>query len=241
MKIPKKISPDSIKTSVIEVRYNSALPLEVLIGLFYRALDDNYTYSAWGLPVSGGQSKNNLTLNFPQNHIFFTDKITLTLHPKKFVFNCLKDYHGWDVYRKEIENTFKQLSPIKEIESYSRIGVRYVSEYPNTDLRDCVKFSFTFGMPEVKSDVYTFHSEFIMDGHKLILNLNSKVPIIQQSESKATIVPMSTIDIDVIKEGLMVNNVDDLLKEIDAVHMKEKEIFFKLLKEDFLTTLKPEY
>ena len=113
------------------------------------------------------------------------------------------------------------------------------------DIKNCVKFDFTFGLSEVKSDTYLFRSEFIWDEHRVILNLQHKAPVLKtkvdKNKAEITSVPVSIIDIDVIADKLEINNLEKLMEYIDKVHQNEKEIFFKILKDDFLKSLKLEY
>ena len=249
MKIPKQISPDRIKDSIVEIRYSSKLPFEVAIGLFYKSLDDSYTYT--NRPIGKQQIPTlfpsnlpqELTLSFGNQSLFFNDKIKIQLQPNSIVFNCLNDYVGWDNYKIEIEKVLVQLASVNVIDSFSRIGVRYISEYQNINLKDCVKFSFTFGMPDIQSDTYSFHSEFMFSNLKVLLNLNHKLPVVKSKNSttQLSIVQLSVIDIDVIMENVNETDIEKFIKQIEVVHQKEKEVFFSLLKDDFLKTLNPVY
>jgi hypothetical protein len=51
MKLPKKITPDRIKDAIVEVKYSSKYPFEVIVGLIFKALDDSYKYT--NRPLSG--------------------------------------------------------------------------------------------------------------------------------------------------------------------------------------------
>jgi uncharacterized protein (TIGR04255 family) len=110
-------------------------------------------------------------------------------------------------------------------------------------LQDCTKFEFSFGFPEVQSISTAFHSEFEYKQTKVILNLNNKIPIVRQQaiNKEPEVVPTSIIDVDVIKEPLEIEKIEDVLNVLHQVHENEKEVFFTLLTEDFLQTLNPEY
>jgi len=249
MNIPKKISPDRIKDAIVEVKYSTNIPFEVVIGMFYKSLDETYYYT--NRPLGKQQLTGVLPVNFLEKieiqignrALFYNDKIKIELQPNSIIFNCLNDYISWDIYKPEIEKVLSQLSNAGVIETYTRVGVRYISEYPNIDLKDCVKFSFSFGMPDIVSDTYTFHSEFKNGGLRIILNLNNKLPIVN-SKNPSTQLPItqiSNIDIDVIMENLALVNNKELLESIETTHLKEKEVFFNLLNENFLASLNPVY
>jgi uncharacterized protein (TIGR04255 family) len=249
MKIPKKISPDRIKDAIVEVKYTSKIPFEVALGMFYNSLDETYLYTNRPIgkqQIPGALPSNlleKIEIQFGNRALFYNDKIKIELQPNSIIFNCLNEYISWDIYKIEIEKVLSQLSKAVVIEAYNRVGVRYISEYPDIDLKDCVKFSFTFGMPEIVSDTYSFHSEFKLDSLRIILNLNNKLPVLspKNSTSLLSITPVSNIDIDVIMENITVSDYKELLECIERTQMKEKEVFFNLLNDNFLASLNPIY
>ena len=249
MKIPKKISPDNIKDSIIEVRYTSKVPFEVAIGLFYKSLDDTYMYSS--RPLTKQQVTNPLPINnlgqieiqLSNRPLFYNDKIKIELQPNSIIFNCLNEYLTWSVYRAEISKVLTQISDAGVIDNFIRIGVRYISEYQNTDLKDCVKFSFTFGMPEIKSKTHSFHSEFNYDNLRVNLNLKNNLPVLgtKNLSEQIVVTPVSYIDIDVIMDNISEVSYESILEKTDTVHLKQKEVFFSILKENFIESLHPIY
>jgi uncharacterized protein (TIGR04255 family) len=243
MKIPKKITPDRIRDSIVEVRYNTHVPYEALIGIFYQAVKDSFKYSNRPLgkqqfPISAPALPQEITLSLGGLSLFHNDKIKVQLQPNSIIFNCVGDYVGWENYKSEIEKAITIFSNSIEIESYSRLGIRYISEYPNYDLVDCVKFNFTFGMPDIKSDTYSFRSEFKWEEYKVILNFNNKLLVVRKHGKQPT--STSIIDLDVI-ENINEKDLKTLLTKLDRIHSKEKEVFFNIIDEKFLETLNPEY
>lgn len=226
MEIPKKISPDRIKESFVEVRYESQIPFSALVGIFYSHLDSTYTYTNRGdgaAPV----------------FMFYNEKIKIELNAGIIVFNCLNEYLSWPVYKYEIEKALIQLTKNDVIDKYFRIGIRYVSEYPNMDIQELCKFNFSFGLPDIKSDTVLFRSDFKFEGYRAILNLVHMLPhVINDDEQE--IVPITKIDIDIIDDNDS-KTLEEILIRMDNIHNKEKELFFSLLKDDFLKTLNPVY
>ena len=244
MQLPKKITPDSIINAVVEIRYESNTPFELLIGLLAHAFDDSYTYTARPLkPSPMATPIQELTLNFGGQSLLYNSKISIRLLPNSFVFNCLGKYIGWESFRQEINKALLIIENSGHILKWNRLGLRYITEYLKTDLKDCTKFSFTFGFPAVQSLSTTFHNEFEYQGVKVIMNLNNKVPTVRQQEPNKMleVVPTSIIDVDVIKEPLALKKAEEIMTVMDEVHNYEKEVFFTLLTKEFLETLHPEY
>lgn len=244
MKLPIKISPDHIKQSIVEISYESDIPYEILLGIIFQSLDKSYNYTSYPLQ-SNEVLKNEIYLNIGVQNLFFTSKIKFQIYPHSILFNCVESYIGWDEYKAEIVRALEQISIIKEINKFTRVGIRYISEYPEIEITKCTKFDFTFGIPEIKSDTYSFRSEFLWEDINVVLNLQHLVPkrtvANSQNENVIVVKPISTIDINVISEGLQIDNLDDLLKVIERNHSKEKEVFFNLLNTEYLASLTPVY
>lgn len=49
------------------------------------------------------------------------------------------------------------------------------------------------------------------------------------------------MDIDVIRENLTITTLHELLAVVEDNHTKEKEIFFGMMKPEYLALLNPEY
>lgn len=249
MNLPKKIDPDNLKETVVEIKYLSELPFEILVGIFFNAFDKSFNYTnrplqqnpmGQGVPGSLGQE---IIIKVGVPSLFFNEKISILVSPNTFVFNCLAKYIGWEDYRIEIDEALKKLMSTGHIKQCTRIGLRYISEYSDRDLKDCIKYDFTFGLPDIQSETSAFRSEFMYKEIKVILNLNNKVPVVkQQSSTKQTeTIKTSIIDIDIIAEKQETKTLKELLSVIENNHTIEKEIFFGMLKEDYLQSLQPQY
>lgn len=249
MKIPKKIFPDRIVDAIVELKYTLNHPYEVALGMLYTHIDDTYNYSSRPInnPKNSIQQPNSFVgdkveIQLGIKPIFFNEKIKIELTPGSIIFNCLNEYISWQSYSEEIEKFLNQIDKANVVNSYNRIGIRYISHYPDFKIFDITKFEFTFGMPELKSDTFSFHSEYKLDNYRVILNLNNLVSLFRANHNGEIInTPTSIIDIDVIIEGFEEFEIIKLLKEIDEAHNKQKEIFFSLLSVSYLSSLKPEY
>ena len=247
MILPKRITPDSLVDAAVETRYLSKYPFEVLNGIIFNALHENYQFTTRPLkpnmlvPALGPVAT--VTMNIGSQSLFYNDVISIRLSPNSVVFGCVDNYIGWDRYSSEIETVLKAIVQTAPIDMWNRVGIRYTTEYVNADLKECTKFNFTFGMPNIQSTSTFFRTEFLYSGSKVLLSLNNKIPSIRPipNANIAELVASSTIDVDTIREPLSIGNIDELMTVLHSTHETEKEIFFTLLKNEFLLTLKPEY
>ncbi len=249
MRLPKKITPDSIREAVVEVRFASNIPSELFLGIIVEAFDSSYTYTdrpvkpVPQVPQNLVSSRQEVRIQVGTQSLLYNDKIIIQILPNSFIFTCLNKYVGWSEYQPEIEKALNIIWQTNRIQRWIRIGMRYISEYPRQDLRNCTKFEFFFGFPETQSDIVAFKSEFSYKGVKVILNLNNHLPLIVHNNegNRFDLIPTSLIDIDVIKEIGNLTDTLELLKVLEDTHIIEKELYFGLLKDDFLASLHPEY
>lgn len=109
MKLPKKITPDSILEAVVEVRFASNFPSELLLGIIVDAFDDSYTYTdrplkpVPQLPQNLVSSRQQVRIQVGTQSLLYNDKIIIQILPNSFVFTCLNKYVGWSEYQPEIK------------------------------------------------------------------------------------------------------------------------------------------
>jgi len=242
MKIPKRINPDSIKDSIVQILFTPAIAPELFIGTFNQVFSDTFHFQV--APPKRREFKTTDTEAFfvePVERGYFLDtdnKIKVDLSANAIVFNSFNEYVLWENYFLLIKNTIKRLFESKLISSVNRIGIRYISQFENKKLFDILKVDLNIG--EFKTDDFeTSHirSEFNDDNCSVILTLiNSKL-------SAQGLTPSSIVDIDIIQifgeSG--VNDFAEVVKQIDHGHTKQKTTFFTLLKQEFLESLNPEY
>lgn len=242
MQIPVKITPDRIRDSIVQVFFQSSVPTEALVGIFYRPL----TKSGWkyaNRPNEVVPSKG-LVIEFASStqHFFLKDEVRFQLHNNHSIaFNCNKEYIGWERYGVIIKEVLNDIFKSGVVLSFVRIGIRYISEFPDIDILDKLKFKISFPSSENISNS-SYRLAFDLGDIIKTVNIASKIPartsFIKQDKE---IDYISMLDIDVVKKSLSVADPQELWKEIEELHREEKEMFFSLLDPDFLASLNPQY
>ncbi len=231
MKIPRKITPDNLKDSIVQIRFEPNCFPELLLGKFNDMFEDKITYN--------GESIASLNKNLIGNSIggHFVDsngKVKIKVANDNITFNLLSKYPGWNNYSPiiyEIITKFLNSSLVKKI---TRVGLRYISQYENLSVFDNLKMDISFPLNQRLSSSQ-FRNEFDSDSFRIIVTLLNLVS--SPLNSSLT----SIIDIDVIKYFVKNPSNDEIIDTIEIAHNKQKELFFSLLTDDFLKTLKPEY
>ena len=241
MQVPVKITPDRIRDSIVQVYFESDIPYLPLIGYFHSyLLSMDYDFAS-------GENNTNLNkievdLSF-LNHLFVSNKhgIKINIHPNgSIIFNCIDNYIGWESYSSEIYKVLSKLMEVGIIKTVTRIGVRFTSEFPNINLLDNINFAVNYDLKNKSLNAGNFNIELTEDNYRIILNLVSNLRINNQVIQN-DIASISLIDVDVIKDNLLLLNFNEVKETINQIHIKQKETFFSLLKEDFLSSLNPEY
>lgn len=237
MSLPSKISPDRIKDAVVEFSVSYSNPYEVIFGKILDYVNNqdvyNYVNPNRNIPIEIQELSGRIFL-------FYNEKIKFQISSKTISINCYSNYISWALYLPEIMGVIELINKVSANSIIiNRIGLRYVSEYENVDLSECLNFSFSYGYPQIKSKHYSFNSEFEYKNAIIILALRNMKPT--KTENKTVYV--SHIDIDVIQDDLNISFKDDkeLLNCINEIHSYEKELFFSLLKDEFLKKLNPQY
>lgn len=242
MQIPVKITPDRIRDSIVQVFFQSSVPSEALVGIFYQSL----TKSGWkyaNRPNETVPSKG-LVIEFVNNtqHFFLKDEVRFQLHGNHSIaFNCNRNYIGWEQYSVYIKEVLNDIFESGIITSFVRIGIRYISEFPDIDILEKLKFRISIPDSEnISNSSYrlAFDEGNIMKTVNIASKLPARTSFINQNRE---INYISMLDIDVVKKSISVTNLKELWSEIDELHRAEKEMFFNLLDPDFLITLNPQY
>jgi uncharacterized protein (TIGR04255 family) len=146
------------------------------------------------------------------------------------------NYVGWDVYKTEIMTVASRLQEERVVDAFNEVHFRYVSEFTGIEIlqnANCLVDVSKIGL-NVEGTVLALMSE---SGNAKILvtlmnNMRSRV-----NESNR----ISLIDIFVAEHFKIIRTAGELEEKLTLLHEKQKETFFRLISEDFLQTLKPEY
>lgn len=242
MRQVKSISPDPVKTAVVELRFAGGLPKEAIYGVLYNALRDLCPESK-ALPIM--QLPESVRVKAPELrwkpwYQLSGSGLEVQVGPEVIGMNCdcSNGYKGWNFFSKEILNILVRVEATKLVEAISRIGVRYISFFEKVNIFEKLKLSISLGEKPFCCEKTTFTTLLAEGDFSQLLSLNNDAlltsPNLPYGEKG------STIDIDTftMKEFSSFEGVNQI---IEKGHAFEKKLFFSLLKEDFLNSLNPTY
>lgn len=212
----KRLSPDLLKETIIEVRYTYELPYHVLAGRIYDSLlKEGFEYK--NKPEIQGN-----TMNIPIDHVFSNEHLNVFIKPNAIIFNKQNEYPLWDNYFKSISKVINVVEDVK----FQRIGLRYINEFSNVNIFDFLNDRLEIGFSKFETNLSNLKTEIKDDTFRIILNVGN----VSDNEGNKT----SVLDIDVLYTLKADKTKDQVLESIDACHSKEKEIFVDLIKSDYL-------
>ncbi|HFS67155.1 MAG TPA: TIGR04255 family protein [Flavobacteriia bacterium] len=237
LKIPKRITPDPILESVVELRFNTTLPSEAIFGLLYNKLKTDFPkYEKLPiLQLPEAVRTQDKALEFTPHYKFLNGNFQINVGAKVISIVHPKPYKGWEVYFQVIVKIIEDLEDLNFIENITRIGVRYVDFFDKTNIFKHLQFKiedFPFTI-----DQSSFSTTFEFDKFRTNLQVSNASQIaINGIQYNGSIFDSDTYDeIDVIFSK------DDVLARISEAHEVEKKVFFNLVTDSFIESLNPEY
>lgn len=247
MQLPKKINPDNLIETIVEIRMNPKCPPELWAGMIsanIQTLGYKYVPSPQlsvrldkngKMAVSLEKGKENTTYG-----VFIKEHIRFVMQGDSLSFNCnMGHYVGWNVYQKEIGNVIKALQNCGIAQDFNRVQIRYISEYRDIDIIDYIKGTINIGGDAVG----LFRSQEIKlnrtDG-----NMKVFVSIINKAKRKSVNGEeheSSLFDVNIYENFKESSSVEFIIGALNRIHKIEKETFFGLLTDKFIESLNPEY
>ena len=246
MNIPRKINPDNLIETIIEIRMTPNHPSELWAGMLSGRLGDlGYNYiSSPAVNIRVDQNgKLALSIEQSQNKlpagIFVKDSIRFIMQGDRLLFNCNKGgYVGWAIYEKEIYNVINAVKESGIAKDFNRVNIRYISEYVELNIIDKIKYSINYGNTEHQFETKEIKLTRSDEDMKIYVSIANNVR--RKSSNKEEDV-VSLFDISVYENFIPSDSLDNLRMLLEKIHKAEKETFFGILKKEFIETLNPEY
>lgn len=228
--LPKKISPDALLETYVEIHYTLKSPPEVAFGKFYEALARDFDYLRPPAQLLGGQIQTQMEPLFRGHGIQFR------LRDGYVGTSCSAAYLGWPAYRKQLAAVLHHLLDTGEIIDFTRIGIRYINALPWRPANEQLVVQLPALPANLTLEQFTYRAQLhTSDGYRVNLMLSDDQRVAGREG------PQSLFDVDVIWEQAHLTGLTDVLAKLDEAHEREKEVFFGLLNPDFLLSLNPEY
>jgi uncharacterized protein (TIGR04255 family) len=235
-KLPIRISPCPIMEAVVELKFSSNLPKGAVFGVLYNSLKDTFG-KVEQLPTSmlpPEVMENHPALKY-RAHYKLTDGVfKAQIGHNVIAFHSPSEYVGWDKFHRNLTSFFEKVKESGVVSNPENLLLRYLNFF-EVNIYEHIRFKIELMNQEHISDNLVMRTEIKNGDFIKVLQLANNVTVTGSFGQKTG----SLIDIS------CVYNKQDALQSfatiIDKAHKMEKEVFFGLLKPEFLATLKPEY
>jgi uncharacterized protein (TIGR04255 family) len=246
MLLQKKINPDYLKDTLVEIRYAHGIVQELALGYMAIILEPlGYRYLPAPDPNNVSENGNPQVVfggGIVPGGFFVKDDVRIQVNAGQIIFNCMADkYVGWSKYFQIICDTVEKLFERKVAGGFNRVNVRYISEFKNIDIYQGIKGAIDISGTGLKLDNSILRLADESGSFKTYVTLTNKAKRISQSLQGQQIIEASLVDVNVYENFNPVTDLNILFNKLNQIHAKQKEIFFGLINNDFLNTLNPEY
>lgn len=241
MKVAAKIVPCPISEAIIEVRFNTTYDEAAVFGVIYNKLIPEFTKTL-DLPVlqlPASLRKNDPALLFqPYYRLERKDNpnALIQIGPRVFSVILTGDYPGWGVYIKQALYGLQKLEESGVVTEINRFGLRYLNF-----IDDNVLLKSHLAIKLEDKSFNSFNTQLrieIPDGVFVsALAINNSVAI-QNQKNPTNIKLGSLVDIDTFVNKPLPNFFAEKTKWLEEGHATEKKLFFSLLNDEYVKTLK---
>lgn len=241
MKLPQSISPCPIQEAVIEIRFEASLPSDAIFGIVYNSVKESLGELDFErlpiLQIPEAIREQDANLKHQPYYRFKKENFIFQFGPLSASIVVSQPYSGWEIYLKEAIWFLKLLYNLKFIKKVLRIGIRYIDIFENQNIFKNINIAVLQNKGELLSESMRIRTTFSNGFYRSTLQIANDIIVEKESDS----INASLIDIDTSKEIELDDFLLDPNKTLNDAHCLQKEIFFGLLKEEFLLSLNPVY
>jgi uncharacterized protein (TIGR04255 family) len=237
-RLPSRIDPCPIVEAAFEVRFTTEKPLMLLPGLVSGLLENKYPEQK-ELPLAANPELRKMIAGsaFLPHYQFLSEQYCINLGPQ-VIGLCIRQgrYPGWGEMEKELRWLMDRILAAGFMVEGDRLGVRY-GDFFTTDIFQHIELAMTVNGETISDEERQVVSVFKQEGMNIRLMItNSAVMDAGEGPKQGSI-----FDVDVSFGALDFDLDTSIMDRFAEAHTAIKQLFFGLIKPDFLTTLNPTY
>ena len=242
VKLPSKLKHDTILEAIFELRFEPGLPNEAVFGVIYPSVMKKFQgLKHIALPilqVPDVVRNNEIQYRYQPLNRLQGEGLSISIGPRVISFSIVKPYIGWNKWKPDIMDILNKLSDDNVIKNAERTGLRYL-DFIGRDVFPLINAEVVIINSTVKPVSKSVRAEIAEGEYIKVLQLTNNASINENGQKKDG----SLIDIDIVRNK-RISNYDfkiNLETILDKSHITAKQLFFDILKEDYLMELGPVY
>ena len=242
VKLPSKLKNDTILEAIFELRFEPGLPNEAVFGVIYSIIIKKFPdLKSVALPLSqvpDAVRNNDSQFRYQPLNKLQGEGLSISIGPRVISFSIVKPYIGWNKWKPDIMDILNKLSDDTVIKNVERTGLRYL-DFIGGDVFPLINAEVKIINSTVKPVSKSVRAEIVEGEYIQVLQLANNASITESGHKKDG----SLIDICVVRNK-KISNYDfkiNLETMLDKSHIMAKQLFFDILKEDYLQELGPVY
>jgi uncharacterized protein (TIGR04255 family) len=234
MTLPKMINPCPILDALFEIRFNTTTHPSAVFGMIYNVLQKDFP-KVENLPIlqlPEAVRASDPSFNYKPHYRISNQDFVIQIGSDVITISSFPKYLGWEKFSAQIFDISQKVEKIGIINSIIRIGIRYINFFEKDIFKD-IDLKIRIGENDIAYKNTIIRTEI---GHG---TFKSSLQVANNANHQEKL--GSIIDIDTFTESNLNNFFAKKEEIINLGHSKEKELFFSLLKNDFIKTLHPIY
>ncbi len=239
MKRPVKITPDPIIDAVVELRFDSSVPADAILGMLFSQVKSKYK-DFKKLPIAGFPEEiraRDPKLRYNPYYQCLVQSYRLNIGPRVISLANTGSYVGWEKsYFPELKDLLIHLEQSGIVDRFTRLGIRYINFF-ELNIFDKINLEVNLDKKPLNALQQTFNALFTNEEFwtrvQVVNNINATVEKVEKTGS--------IIDTDTYienQEGFFFKDVEAMMNQC---HEHSVNFFFDLLQQEFIDTLHPEY
>lgn len=225
MTLPKTITPSPLVMAAIEIRFNSEIPDEDVMSIFFPILSPELPKCTNKDIFSKEMKKKNPALKYMSDSTFSNDKFSVSVGTNVLVFENIGSYTNWEDYFSFMKKILGQVSSTTKINDIVRLGVRYANIFENqTSIADALNVVTPTDVEGFTQDIQNFRTEYKKNDIKLSLQAIKKAKFEKKGNS---IHNGLYVDVDAAIETNLPESINEnVFLMIDNLHTEIKSLLF---------------
>ena len=238
--LPSELKHDTILEAIFELRFEPEPPNEAVFGVIYPIVTAKFP-GLKHIPLPILQLPDAVRNNDPQFRYQPLNRLqgnglSISIGPRVVSFSIMRPYIGWSKWKPFILDILNNLSVEHVIKNVERAGLRYLN-FIERDIFPLINAEIIIIDSTVKPVSTTVRAEIPEGEYIKVIQLANSASINVKGQNKAG----SLIDIDIVRNKKIQNydfkiNLETIL---DKSHKMAKQLFFDIIKKDFLDELEP--